>query len=347
MSSNVSTSAGSRPAYGDGPRTATQERKPTSRWFSPSNVGAVYVWILIVVVFALITPQNFLSADTAKTILNQHAITAIIALSLIVPMSTGVFDLSVAHTAGFANIMAAYLIVNADLHPALAVVVVLLLSLLIGVINGVVVVVFRIHSFIGTLATGSLITALILMVSNGRNISGAEILGGFSSLARSNIAGITLPVVIALAVATVLWYLHQHTVVGRYLYATGFGREAARLSGVKVEKLRFISLLVSSFIAGIAGILLAARIGSGSPTIGDPYLLPAFAGAFVGATQLKAGRFNAWGTVIAVMMLGTGIEGIGLAGGPIWASDVFVGVALIVALGLTGLGRRTTYLSGQ
>ena len=140
--------------------------------------------------------------------------------------------------------------------------------------------------------------------------------------------------------AVSIWYLLEHTASGRRLYATGFNPDAARLAGVRTDRLRFLSLVASGGLAGATGIVLASMLGSGSPTAGTPYLLPAFAAAFLGATQLKHGRFNAGGTIIAVLLLGTGVTGLALANAPQWAGDMFVGVVLIASLALTGLQRR-------
>jgi ribose transport system permease protein len=111
---------------------------------------------------------------------------------------------------------------------------------------------------------------------------------------------------------------------------------------VRVDRLRFLSLVASGGFAGLAGVILASTLASGSPTAGTPYLLPAFAAAFLGATQLKHGRFNAGGTLIAVLLLGTGVTGLALANAPSWSGDMFVGVVLIAALAVTGVQRRVT-----
>ena len=149
-----------------------------------------------------------------------------------------------------------------------------------------------------------------------------------------------------MVVAVGIWYLLEHTATGRRLYATGFNPDAARLAGVPVNRLRFMSLVTSGTLAGATGIVLASILGSGSPTAGTPYLLPAFAAAFLGATQLKNGRFNAWGTIIAVLLLGTGTTGLALAAAPQWSQSMFVGVVLIGALAVTGLQRRTSVSRG-
>jgi ribose transport system permease protein len=129
-----------------------------------------------------------------------------------------------------------------------------------------------------------------------------------------------------------------YTVVGRRIYATGFNEGGARLAGIRTNRLQFMSLVVSGLVAGIAGVLLASQVSSGSPDIGPPYLLDAFAAAFLGATQF-GGRFNAWGTVIAVLLLGTGKTGLVLVGAEPWAQSMFSGVVLLSALALTNLER--------
>jgi ribose transport system permease protein len=212
----------------------------------------------------------------------------------------------------------------------------------VGLINAIVVVVMKIDSFIGTLATGSLIAALVTMITKEVPITDAKLGGAFAKIGQTSVDGITLSVFYCAVVAIGIWYLLEHTATGRRLYATGFNPDAARLAGVRIDRLRFMSLVASGGLAGATGIILASTLGSGSPTAGAPYLLPAFAAAFLGATQLKHGRFNAGGTIIAVLLLGTGVTGLALANAPQWAGDMFVGVVLIAALALTGLQRRTT-----
>jgi ribose transport system permease protein len=136
-------------------------------------------------------------------------------------------------------------------------------------------------------------------------------------------------------------WLLERTQMGRRFYAMGFERETARLSGIRVDLLGTLAFISSAVIAGAAGLVLTGRVASASPEAGPPYLIPAFSAAFLGATQLRAGRFNPWGTVIAVLMLGTGDVGLLLAGGPIWTPELFEGVVLIAAVALTAGNSET------
>jgi ribose transport system permease protein len=200
--------------------------------------------------------------------------------------------------------------------------------------------VMRVDSFIGTLATGSLILAFISMVTKDLTVQDPALTGTFLKIGQGQLFGITLPVFYTIAIAAVIWYVLEATATGRRLYATGFNERTARLAGVRVDRLRVGSLFASAFVGGIAGVVLVSVIGSGDPSAGPPYLLSAFAAAFLGATQLRGGRFNAPGTLIAIILLGTGLTGLGLAAQPQWAQNMFTGVVLIASLAATGAQRK-------
>ena len=305
-----------------------------------NKIGAVYVWFLIIIFFWWLEPSTFGSSDTLRVVLNDGAITGLVALSLVVPLAAGVFDLSIGGTIGVTSMVTAKLLADTSVNPATAILIALLVALAIGLVNAIVVVICKIDPFIGTLATSSLLGALVLIVSDNKSVASPRLLGGFARISRMKIWGITAPVLYLFVVALILWFLLEHTATGRRIYAIGFNRETARLSGVNVDRIRFYSLITSAFIAGIAGVVLTSRISVGSPTIGPPFLLPAFAAVFVGATQIRGGRFNVLGTLIAVYLIGTGNTGLSLSGQPLWAPQVFVGLILISAIGLTGLKRR-------
>ena len=328
--------------------TAPPDRPPTSRRIASAlavdKIGAIYVWLVIIVVFTIWAPDTFPTLDTAKQILNTNAITGLAALAILIPLSARVFDLSFAYVMTLSGVVVAKLITHGT-PLGLSIAAGLLVGVGIGLINASVVVLAKIDSFIGTLATGSLILALITMVTNDTPVSSGALAGQFAKIGQTTISGVTLPVIYMMVVAVGIWYLLEHTATGRRLYATGFNPDAARLAGVPVNRLRFMSLVTSGTLAGATGIVLASILGSGSPTAGTPYLLPAFAAAFLGATQLKNGRFNAWGTIIAVLLLGTGTTGLALAAAPQWSQSMFVGVVLIGALAVTGLQRRTSVSS--
>lgn len=306
----------------------------------PRKVSALYVLLAIVGIFSIWVPDTFLQVATIRQVFNSNAVIGLAALSLAIPLAARVFDLSFAYTMSLSGVTAAHFIANKDWPVWAGVGAALCVALLVGLINALVVVIMRVDSMIGTLATGSIIQAFITYVTNELPITNAKLFGTFSDIGQKDVAGFILPVYYMLAIAALTWFVMEHTAVGRRIYATGFNAEAARLTGIKTKRIQFFSLLVSAVVAGWAGVVLASVLGSGSPTAGTPYLLPAFAAAFLGATQIRPGRFNARGTVLGVVTLGAGITGLSLATAPTWASNMFTGIVLIAALATTTVQRK-------
>jgi ribose transport system permease protein len=336
---------GSNTAIGSDSGTLVANRGRWSSALAPRKIGAIYVLILIIIIFSFWAPSTFPKWATVQQVLNVNSVTALVTLGLVVPLSAGVFDLSIGYTISISGMLAANWVAH-GVPLAIAVGAALLVSCGIGVVNGIVVVGFGLDSFIATLATGSLIQAGITAISHDNSITSIRLAGSFSDIAQKQLAGFTLPVFYSIVVATVIWYLLEHTATGRRIYAIGFNSEAARLAGLHPGRVQFWSLVVSSGGAGTAGIVLASQLTAGSPVAGNLYLLPAFAAAFLGATQLKEGRFNAWGTIIAVVLLGVGTTGLGLANAPIWSESLFTGVVLVSALTVTQLQRRASSTRG-
>lgn len=308
-----------------------------ARALSFRNIGAVYVWIGLIILFSIWAPNTFPKWATVQQILSENAMTGLVALSLVIPLASGVFDLSIGYALGLCNVFCAWLIVHAGMGVAPALILTLVAALVIGLVNAFIVVVAKIDSFIATLATGSLLLAGITLVAGQAEIVSVKLTNGFFyDIANATIGGISITAVYFLIAAAIIWYVLERTVAGRWIYATGFSADAARLAGVPTRKLRFIALIISALLAGgITGIAVTSQIGAGDTTVGPPYLLSAFAAAFLGATQLRRGRFNAWGTLIAVLLLGTGQTGLSLATTAAWAPSVFTGVVLILALAVT------------
>jgi ribose transport system permease protein len=304
---------------------------------SPRRISGIYLWLALIVFFSL-TTDTFLSVTTARTIANEQAVTAIVAIGLTVALAAGVFDLSIAGVMGLANIVVARLLAEAHWGAVTAIVVTVALMSLVGLVNGLLVVYARIDPFIATLGTNSILTAAIYLVSGNENILGLP--ASFRSISSTEIWGIPISIFYVLVIALVVWYVLAWTPVGRRLYATGGNREVARLAGVPTGRYIICSFICSASVAALAGILVVSTLGSGSVEVGPSYLLPAFAAGFLGATQFRPGRFNVWGTVMAVFLLATGVKGLVLMGAETWVPDLFNGVALILAVGISSVQRR-------
>jgi ribose transport system permease protein len=327
------------------PEPAGTERQNGSRRASRvwrglrlDKLSGLYVWILLCVIFAVWVPQTFATWSNAQVIASGAAITAMIAMVLLVPLSAGVFDLSVAANVGLATVVTLNLVSNK--HPiGEAVIVAVAVSTAVGVFNGFVVNNLHVDSFIATLGTSSLLAALSYWVCNGGQIS-LPASSSLNSLGIGSWAGIPKPAIYALVLAALLWYFLEYTPTGRSIYATGGNMQAARLAGVRVRRIVFGTLAVSGFLTGLIGVILASVLGSGNPSVGPSYLLPAFSAAFLGATQILAPRFNVPGTLVAIVLLSTGVQGLQLVGAPVWVTDLFDGAALIAAVALAARAAR-------
>ena len=154
--------------------------------------------------------------------------------------------------------------------------------------------------------------------------------------------GIPISFYYAIALAAIIWYVLTYTAFGQQLLFTGRGREVGRLSGIAVGRVRLLAFVASGVMGAIAGILYTGTTGSANPNSGTYLLLPAFAAAFLGATCIKPGRFNAWGSVVAVYFLVTGINGLSVLGFRTYVHDLFYGGALVVAVMVSQLvsGRK-------
>jgi ribose transport system permease protein len=305
--------------------------------FSFSRISGVYVWIAIILLFALWIPDIFLTELTWKNIASSQAVTAILTVGLLFPLAAGVYDLSVGQVLGFSAMFSAYL-VNHGFDTGSAVALTLAAGVAVGVINGIVVAGIGINSFIGTLGTGSILLALVGALSNRQQIVGLPT--AFADIGQQQLFGIPIPVFYLIVIAIIGWYVLEHSPFGRYLFAIGGSPDAARLAGVRTRALVFVALVVSALAAAFGGIIVTAKLGAGDPGVGPSYLLPAFAAAFLGATQFKRGRFNVGGSLLAVYLLATGVTGLQLAGAQFWITDLFNGTVLLMALGLASMQGR-------
>ncbi len=308
---------------------------PRTRWhrrLSFRNMSAVYILGLIVVIFAVWVPHTFLNADVQKSLLDTSSLNALVAIGLVIPLAAGVINLAIGAEVGLASIIAAWLLSKQGMPIVPTVLLTLLGGGVVGAVSALLVTKAHIDSIIATLGLSSVLLALIQWVSGSQQI--LNLGDKFQTLGTGDIVGITYPVWVMLVVAVVVWYVLERTPAGRRVYATGGNFDAARLAGVKISRVIVLSLIACGVIAAAAGTLASSRLATGDPTIGPSFLLPAYAAAFLGSTQFRGGRYNVWGTVVAVYVLAEGVKGLQLAGAPTWIPDLFNGAALLLAVGL-------------
>jgi ribose transport system permease protein len=292
--------------------------------------AVLVVLVVLLITFSILLPSTFLTAGNFITMLSSQAVLLILALGLTVPLSTGEFDLSIASMLGFGAVLLAFLAGHWHWAAPLAALAVLLVGTAVGVVNGLFVVRFGVNAFIVTLGTATILTGLTLAVSGGQILNGVP--DRVSRFVTWKAFDLPTPVFVAFGAALVLWYVYENTPLGRYLFFVGEGREVARLAGLPVARLRWLAFVVAGATSAACGILAAGQLGAADPSVGPSFLLPAYAAAFLGATTIKPGRFNAWGTVVALYLLVTGVTGLELLGASSWAEQVFNGTALVIAV---------------
>lgn len=299
-----------------------------------ATYGLAIVFVLVVALFAILRPHTFLTSGNINNILISQSVTALLALAVMVPLATKQFDLSVGYHVGMAQVLVIGLQVNNGLPWELAVVFVIAIGLLAGAVNGLLVTVFKIDSFIATMGTGTLLFGISNWYTGGQQIVGMDLAAGFIDL--SQIAdGIPLPAVFVAVIAIALWLVTEYLPMGRSLYVIGANPRAASLTGIHVGRHVAGAFMASGLLCGIAGVLLGSILQTGTPSVGAEYLLPAFAGALLGATSIRPGRVNVGGTILGILVLAFSFSGVQQMGASFYVEYFFNGGILIIAVGLS------------
>ena len=294
--------------------------------------GILVAWGVVIVVFSAMRPDTFATVGNAQTILGSQAVLVILAMALLVPFAAGEFDISISGTASISLVLLGWLNVIHGWPIGFAILVSLSAGVMVGLVNAFFVVGIGVDSIVVTLGTGTFLIGLGVGISN---LTTGGVSDNLVDAMRHQVLGIPLGFYYGLALAIILWYVFSYTPAGRYLYFVGAGRDVARLSGVRVKSVRVSAFVTSGFIAAVAGVALGGWLGASDPHIGTNFLLPTFAAVFLGATAITPGRFNPWGTFIAVYFLVTGITGLQLLGFAGWIEQVFYGAALVLAVALS------------
>jgi ribose transport system permease protein len=300
--------------------------------FALDKYSALYLWGLFIVLFGALRPETFLTWASFKLVLIENVIIGVLAIAFLVPLATGTYDLAIGRSMSMALVIVNSLAKN-DVSPVLGMFIALIACAIGGAIAGFVVVRLKVNSFIATLGMSQIIYAFIQHTSN-QTISG-ELSNSYKNIGNKELFGLPMFVYYLLILAVVVWYVFEHTPVGRYMFATGGNPDAARLAGVRTDRLVWVSLIASAVIAGFAGLIYSWKVGTYSESIGPGLLFPAIAAVFFGASQLK-GRPNVWGALIALFALATGVKGLQLtfSSNTNWIEPLFQGLSLLIAVSL-------------
>jgi ribose transport system permease protein len=296
--------------------------------------SAVFLWAAFMLTFGLMKGDVFLTQSTFRVTLSVGVVTAVLALAFLVPLAAGAYDLSIGAVMALALVTLNWFGLNTSVPSGVVAVGTVALCSLVGLCSGLIIVKFRVNSLIATLGVSQVLAALVLKISNNRPITGA-FSSTWADLGNRNVGGVPIVVLYLLALALVVWFMLEHTPVGRYLFAVGGNPEAARLAGLATDRLTIGALMASGAIAGLAGVIYSMKVGTYSAEAGPGLLFPALAAVFFGASQFS-GRPNVWGTLVAFYALAFGVKGLQLTFGPgtFWIQPMFQGVALLLAVAL-------------
>jgi ribose transport system permease protein len=305
--------------------------------------GLLIVLIVLIATFSILKPNTFLTAFNLQAILSNKSISAMVALAAMIPIAANRFDLSVAFILGISQVLAVGL-QGMGLPWPLVVVLILALGAFVGLCNGILVTIVGIDSFIATLGTGTVVLGLNQWYTGGHQVI-ASMPDSFLALSAV-VYGIPMPAVYVLIIIIVMWIVFDFLPVGRFIYVLGINPRAAQLNGISEKRYVTGALIASGVISAFAGVVLQSQLQVGQSSVGMEYLLPAFTAVLLGATAIRPGRVNVWGTVIAVAVLAVTVAGLNQLGAPYFVEALFNGGMLILAVGLAVTASRRQTLVG-
>ena len=294
-----------------------------------SRYGIPVALVILIVVFSFSLPHTFPTAGNFKTIVNSGAVVMLLALAATIPLRAGDFDLSIAGTMIVSATIVAQLTVHGMSWP-LTLLIVLAAGALIGAFNALLVVGIGLNGFVATLGTLTALEGLGLAIAGGQVLTGVS--AHVVNVVTKPLFGLQALTWYVWVIALVLWYVFERTPTGRFLLFVGGNPRSALLAGLPVVKIRSSAFISAGILSAAAGFLFAGSIGSVDATVAGQYLLQPYAAAFLGATTVTVGRFNALGTVVGLYLLTVGIAGLQLYGASEWVTNVFNGLALIAAI---------------
>ncbi|MBW4708371.1 ABC transporter permease [Roseobacter sp. YSTF-M11] len=301
--------------------------------------GLVILMFGLILLFSILLPNTFPTMLNLRSIVSDKSIIALLSLAAMIPMVAGRIDLTVGYGIVLWHILAISLQTLYGFPWPLAVITVIGLGALTGLANGFLVEIAKIDAFIATLGTGTVLYALALWHTGGRQVVGV-LPDGFYALNGTFVLGLPITGFYVLAITVVLWLILEYTPIGRFLYAIGANQKAAALNGIPTRKYVVGAFVASGTLTAVTGVLLASKLRIGQASVGLEFLLPALVGAFLGSTTIKPGRVNVWGTIVGVVILAVGISGIQQFGGSFWVEPMFNGLTLLIAIGIAGYAQR-------
>lgn len=309
-------------------------------WKKVGNYAARYGTftglVIIFIAFALFIPR-FATLSNLTTLLVQVSMLAIVASGLTTVFSVAEIDISTGANVSLAGVLAAWLFTQGASTLA-AILLALVVGILFGTANGIFVGILRIPALLATFATSIIALGLNFWLGNGISIRLTEEISSptFMALGSARFLGIPIPFVIAVTVFILLYILLEKSRWGLRMYAVGGNVDAATHFGINIRLMKFVSFVICGFTAAVAGLILAARLGSGSPIGGDSYTLDAIAAVFVGVSMFREGEPHLLGTVLGVLIFGILVNGMRLMGVGYELQSILRGIFILAAVAIAG-----------
>ncbi len=295
------------------------------------NYGSALLLAALIVVFS-VTTSTFMTLDNIQNVLIQQAIAAMMAFAVMFPLILNEFDLSVGNMIGFLMVLGASL-AGSGQGAAVIIPVMVLTGVLVGFINGVLTVKAGISSFIATLGVGITMSGLSQGISGGQVLF-KDIPTQVTAIGNNYLGPLSIADWIAIVGALALFYLLELTPIGRAWYATGGSERVAFLAGLRTKALRIGAFTMAGLFVGIGSVIALGQSGGANPGYGPDLLLPAYAAAFLGVTTFRPGRYNVIGTVVGLLLLAVGFNGLSLLGVPFWMQPIYNGGVLLLAVAI-------------
>lgn len=319
----------------DGGKTMRHWRDLLSR--DIAGVAVLGTLFLLLVIFFSVASPYFLNVNNLLSIGTNMAVIGLMAIIGTPVIISGSLDLSVAAIAGLAGVLVA-LLAAAGVNIWVAALLAIAVCGMIGGGNGLLVTRLHLNPLIVTLGTMSIITGAALVLTNG--LSKPLLIPAFNWLGSGRVFGVPFPVIAMFAFALLLWWILARTRFGREIYAAGGNPAAAQLMGVNVERIQLVLYVASGAIGAVAGIILAAMLGAAAPNAAGQQLLTVIAAIILGGTSLYGGRGSVWGTVFAVLILGTLNNGLTLMNVSSFWQEITRGSVLILAVAFDQIRTR-------
>ena len=318
---------------------ASQARPSAVRRLGLQRYAILLVFAAMVAAFGADVPSTFLSIGNLSNILGSQAVLFILVMAVMLPTVMGDFvDLSLGSSLGLSAMTLAVLNVQHHTNVLLACLAGIGAALIVGLVNVFFVVYFDNDPFIVTLGTMTIVQGIIYIICGNNDVG--IVSGQLSNwIFNNSFLSIPLEFYYGLAIFFVVWYVLSFTPVGQKSLVIGQSREVARLTGVRVNRMRSWAYILGAGIAGIAGIAYAGTNGTVDPTAGSALILPAYAAVFLGTTAIRPGRINTLGSLVAVYFLATGTAGLELLGTQSYIQQIFYGTALVAAITIPKVNR--------